>query len=121
YQKKTQKPLRVAVLDKGFEGYAAEIGKSLPQKIVYMAGPVAAPADMKVEHGFRMAQILSDLMTDSGQDTSAIAELRLYNVYGFSNFKAAIADIIKNKIDLVLYSEVWEFGNNFDGRGFINA
>ena len=121
YSQKTQKPLKVAVLDKGFEGYEKEIGKSLPKNTHYFPGPVPAPAEVKVEHGLRMAQILYDLSSNNGSNDSAIQELRLYNVFGFSNFQAAIAAIVADKVDLVLYSEVWEFGNNFDGQGFINA
>lgn len=121
YDQKTKKTLKVAVLDKGFEGYAVEIGKSLPANTKYFPGPVAAPAEVKVEHGLRMAQILYDLSSNNGNNNTAIEELRLYNVFGFSNFQAAIASIIADKVDLVLYSEVWEFGNNFDGQGFINA
>ncbi len=116
-----QKSLRVAVLDKGFEGFEKEIGKSLPKNTRYFPGPVAAPSEVKVEHGLRMAQILHDLSSNNGTQDTAIQELRLYNVFGFSNFKAAIAAVIADKVDLVLYSEVWEFGNNFDGQGFINA
>ena len=121
YDQKTKKTLKVAVLDKGFEGYEAEIGKSLPANTKYFPGPVAAPAEVKVEHGLRMAQILYDLSSNDGKNNQAISELRLYNVFGFTNFQAAIAAIIADKVDLVLYSEVWEFGNNFDGKGFINA
>ncbi len=121
YSQTAQKHLKVAVLDKGFEGYKKEIGNSLPKNTRYFPGPVAAPAEVKVEHGLRMAQILYDLSSNNGTQDSAIQELRLYNVFGFSNFQAAIAAIIADKVDLVLYSEVWEFGNNFDGHGFIDA
>ncbi len=116
-----QKPLKIAVLDKGFQGFEKEIGKSLPQNTKYFPGPVASPADLKVEHGLRMAQILYDLSSDNGKNNSSIQELRLYNVFGFTNLQAAIQSILADKVDLVLYSEVWEFGNNFDGQGFINA
>lgn len=112
--------LKVAVLDKGFYGYKKEIGQTLPPGTRYVAGPVANPDNMKVEHGLRMAQILVSLMTDDMRSTQWMPELTLYNVFGYSNFKAAIDDVIKNKVDLVLYSEVWEYGGNHDGAGFIN-
>lgn len=115
------KPLKVAVLDKGFMGFEGQIGQSLPPNTVYVPGPVAPPPDLKVEHGLRMAQIFWDLASDSGAYPNVVAELRLYNVFGFSNFQAAIQDLIADDVDLVLYSEVWEFGGNFDGGGFINA
>jgi hypothetical protein len=85
-----------------------------------VAGPVASPADLKVEHGLRMAQILTAFMTDDMDATQWAPDLTLYNVFGYSNLKSAVDDIIANKVDLVLYSEVWEYGGNFDGTGFIN-
>jgi len=113
---KIERKLKVAVLDKGFLGFKKEIGKSLPANTKYFAGPIQSPNDSKVDHGLKMAQILTEF---AGED--AFVELQLHNVYGFSNFKAAIKSIIADKVDLVLYSEVWEFGSNFDGEGFINA
>jgi len=106
-------PVKVAIFDKGFEGFQAEIGKSLPANTIYVAGPVTSPDDLKTEHGLRMAQIFTALANNQ--------ELYLYNVFGFSNFKAAIDDAIKRKIDVISYSEVWEYGGNHDGHGFINA
>lgn len=113
--------LRVAVLDKGFFGYEKELGRSLPVGTRYVAGPVANPQNLKVVHGLKMAQILVSMMTDDMKATQWMPELTLYNVFGFSNFKAAIDDVIARQFDLVLYSEVWEYGGNHDGGGFINA
>ncbi|MBV2169283.1 MAG: S8 family serine peptidase [Bdellovibrio sp.] len=112
--------LKVAVLDKGFHGYQREIGRTLPAGTRYVPGPVATPENQNVEHGLKMAQILVSLMTDDMRATQWMPELTLYNVFGYSNFKAAIDDILIQKVDLVLYSEVWEYGGNFDGTGFIN-
>jgi hypothetical protein len=121
YEKENKgRKLKVAVLDKGFTGYENEIGRTLPKNTTYVAGPVASPADLKVEHGLRMAQILTAFMTDDMDATQWAPDLTLYNVFGYSNLKSAVDDIIANKVDLVLYSEVWEYGGNFDGTGFIN-
>jgi hypothetical protein len=120
YNKTPQRKLKIAVLDKGFLGYETEVGKSLPSETQYIAGPIATPDDVKVEHGLKMAQILTNLMTNDLQAQDLVPEMYLYNVYGFSNFKAAIDDLIAKQIDLVLYSEVWEYGGNHDGQGFIN-
>lgn len=112
--------LNVAVLDQGFYGYEKEISQTLPADTKYVPGPIAAPANMQVEHGLKMAQILISLMTNDMQDMQWAPQLTLYNVFGFSNFKAAIDDAIKNKVDVILYSEVWQYGGNNDGKGFIN-
>lgn len=121
YSRKPVKKLKVAVFDKGFDGYKGEIGKSLPSGTVYHAGPIEAPPEIKVVHGLVMAQILTSLMTNDGQASQFTPEFHLYNVYGYTNFKAAITDVIAKKFDLVLYSEVWELGGNSDGKGFINT
>lgn len=105
--------IKVAILDKGFHGYQSEIGKSLPSDTQYFQGPVNPPEDLNLTHGLAMAQILTSIMKEP--------QLYLYNTYGYSNLKFAIEDLIQKKVDLVLYSEVWEFGNNHDGKGFINS
>jgi hypothetical protein len=113
---KEQRPktrVKVAVLDKGFFGYEQEIGKTLPADTRYIPGPIPAPPEAKVTHGLAMAQLMAGIAGDP--------ELYLYNVYGYSNLKAAIEDLVAQGIELVLYSEVWEFGGNHDGKGFINA
>ncbi len=115
-----QKKLKVAILDKGFDGFSNEIGKTLPLQTIYKAGPIENPTDAKTNHGLRMAQIFTALVTDNLNHENYIEQLYLYNVFGFTNFKNAIDDLIQQKVDLVLYSEVWEYGGNFDGQGFIN-
>ncbi len=125
--------LRIAVLDKGFFGYQEEIGRTLPQNTRYFAGPLQPPPpiptptstqendESRGDHGLKMAQILIGLLTDDLQAEQWEPELILYNTFGYTNLKASIDDMIANKVDLVLYSEVWEYGGNFDGTGFINA
>lgn len=113
--------IKVAVLDQGFYGYQKEIGKTLPSDTKYTQGPLAPPANMQVDHGLKMAQILISLMTNDMQDMQWAPQLTLYNVFGYTNFSAAIDDAIKNKVDVILYSEVWQYGGNNDGKGFINA
>jgi hypothetical protein len=44
----------------------------------------------------------------------------LLNTNGLSNLKAAVEHAIQQKVDLILYSQVWPFGGNFDGTGFLN-
>lgn len=115
------KKVKIAVLDKGFEGYQSELGKSLPVGTVYHSGPMSAPTEAQTTHGLRMAQILVQSLTLEGKSPQFEPELHLYNVFGFTNFQSAVDDLIQRKVDLVLYSEVWEFGSNFKGDGFINS
>lgn len=118
---KARKRLKIAVFDNGFRGAAKEIGRSLPRSTKIHPGPVPLQGEEEI-HGFYMARILWSLLSLDGKDDRyAPVEFHLYNTYGYSNLKAAVDDAVANKIDLVLYSQTWEYGGNFDGRGFINT
>lgn len=112
--------LKIAVFDNGFKGARAEIGKSLPANTMIHPGPVPVEGEEEV-HGFYMARILWSLLSLDGTDLRyAPAEFHLYNTFGYSNLQAAVKDASRRGIDIVLYSQTWEYGGNFDGRGFIN-
>ena len=118
---RARKRLKVAVFDNGFRGAAGEIGRSLPRSTKIHRGPVPIQGEEEV-HGFYMARIFWSLLSLDGEDNRyAPVELHLYNTFGYSNLKAAVDDAIRNRVDLVLYSQTWEYGGNFDGRGFINT
>jgi hypothetical protein len=107
-------PVRVAILDNGFGTYR-EGSSLLPPSARLIAGPVNPFSE--TNHGLSMAQIVWAV---TGGHTQG-PRFYLINTNGFSNFKAAIDFVINEKIDIVLYSQVWSFGGNFDGTGFINA
>lgn len=114
----SQKTVKIAVLDNGFKGAHAEIGKTLPASTQIRPGPVAVDPATEEAHGLAMAQIVSSLLAK----TPGIAyELHLFSAYGYTNLERAIDLVIAEKFDLVLYAQVWEYGGNGDGRGFINA
>jgi hypothetical protein len=106
--------LKIAILDNGFAGF--EPGRGLlPPTTELIEGPFNPQAP--TAHGLGMAQIVWAM-------TGMIPEgpkFYLVNVNGFSNFKAAVDFVIRQKVDLVLYSQVWPFGGNLDGTGFINS
>lgn len=105
--------VKVAVLDNGFVGYVPGKGM-LPSHTELIEAPLKIP-DMS-SHGLGMAQILWEA---SGKSEKG-PKFYLLNSNGFTNFKAAVDFVIQNKIDIVLYSQIWTFGSNFDGKGFIN-
>lgn len=115
-------PIKIAIFDKGFKGFEEAIGTTLPKSTTYHSGSMSpAEGSEWVDHGLYMAELVYALMTDSGKHTQfAPAEFHLYDVSGYTNFKAAVDDIITRKIDLVIYTEVWQLGGNWDGKGFIN-
>ena len=114
--------LRVAIFADSFQGYEAKIGTSLPQSTYFHEGPLKTEglAPILGTHGTYMAELMTALMTDQGRALQFAPELHLYNATGIDNFRSAIDDAITRKIDIIVYQEVWEFGGNFDGAGFIN-
>lgn len=119
--KKFQRKIKVAILDNGWTGHEGAIGKSLPAGTVYHNGK-ASDADLGQAinfHGVIMAKIVSAVLRESQAETDI--ELHLINSFGYTKFADAVDRVINDKFDLVLYSQVWEFGGNGDGKGFINA
>lgn len=105
--------VKIAILDNGFRGFESSKGM-LPDSAEYIAGPLNIPSTSS--HGLGMAQIVWAV---SGQKPEG-PKMYLVNTNGFTNFKAAIDFVIANDVDIVLYSQIWTFGSNFDGKGFIN-
>lgn len=103
-------PVKIAILDNGFKGVTANLG-------TLHTGPVAVDPNLEEEHGTKMAEIVQGLLKRAG----VTAEVHLYSAFGYSNFEAAVNAVAQEKFDVVLYSQVWEYGGNGDGRGFINA
>ncbi|RYZ71001.1 MAG: protease, partial [Proteobacteria bacterium] len=117
-QSQSVKTVKIAILDNGFKGYKAQVGKTLPKSTVYHAGPVAVDAKSEEVHGLFMAQIVTGLLAK----TPGIKyELHLFSAFGYSNLDKAVDTLVREKFDLALYAQVWEYGGNGDGKGFINA
>jgi hypothetical protein len=105
--------VKVAILDNGFRGFVPGQGM-LPESAQLVEGPLKFPETSV--HGLGMAQILWEA---TGKKATG-PKIYLINTNGFTNFKAAVDFVIKNNVDIVLYSQIWTFGSNFDGKGFIN-
>lgn len=119
--KSFSRPIKIAVLDFGYTGYQDEIGKILPKNTVYHDGKSSEGDQLSKTgtHGLYMANLVNLVLEKSGVKTDY--ELHLFNAYGITKFTDAVETVIREKFDVVLYSEVWEFGGNVDGKGFINA
>lgn len=114
------KNLTIAVLDNGYFGLDRSIGRRLPPWVKVEPSP--NPDMQQTNHGTKMAEIAYAVA--SGQrfykiDVSG-PRILLYNANGYTNLNAAVNGAIKAKADMVLYSQVWEYGGNWDGGGFIN-
>lgn len=116
-----QRSLKIAIFDNGFQGAQAEIGRSLPANTIVHKGPVPIEGQEEV-HGLYMGKILWSLLSLGGTDERyRPTEFHLYNTFGYSNLKAAVEDARRRRVDIILYSQTWEYGGNFDGGGFING
>lgn len=125
------KKLKVAVIDNGF-GRADDLAQELPSSVFTLVGKYdkaliekyglgsydeQQPLDPTDEHGRRMAMIVWGL---AGYRPDPAPRIYLLNGHGLTNVARAVRYAIENKIDVILYSQNWEYAGNFDGRGFIN-
>jgi hypothetical protein len=108
--------IKVAVLDNGFRNFAKARGTTIPESTRLRTGPKVINPATEESHGTKIAEILTNLLDRTGIKY----ELHLFQSFGISNMSAAVDSVIKEKFDLVLYSQVWEYGGNGDGAGFIN-
>ena len=117
---KQGKRLKVAILDNGFAGLSHSKGKRLPPDVKTFAAPGNEMAS--TAHGTKMAEIVYAIATGSSAYSPQISgpEMLLLNTNGYTNLLHAIDTVINENVDIVLYAQVWEYGGNFDGKGFIN-
>jgi hypothetical protein len=123
--------LKVAILDKGF-GDSATLSQELPPSVFKVVSAYDAaliekyglgkpdeqlPLEDRDEHGRAMALLLWGV---TGFSTTDAPRIHLLNANGLTNFSRAVHYCKEEKIDIVLFSQNWEYGGNFDGLGFIN-
>lgn len=110
--------IKIAVLDTGFQGFEANSGV-LPRSTELVEKYDWADGNNSLEptpHGLYMAQIIWAL---TGNHVDG-PQFYLLNTNGLTNLRRATAFAIEHKVDIILYSQNWEYGGNFDGHGFIN-
>lgn len=112
--------VKVAILDNGFMGLKESVGTSLPPDL--KVPPMLGNAEADTNHGTKLAELVYALATGSTNylPSQPGPTLLLYNTNGFTNLRIAVSKAIEEKVDIILYSQVWEYGGNFDGGGFIN-
>ncbi len=126
------KTIKIAVLDNGY-GDTTTLGEDLPDTVFKLVSTysdefitthnLGTPGKVKAldsgdAHGRQMA-MLAWAMT--GLKKEAAPQFLLLNANGFTNFRRAIQTAINEKVDIILNSQNWEYGGNFDGRGHVNA
>jgi hypothetical protein len=113
--------IKVAVFDNGYSGLNHSIGNRLP--IGLSVVPSLGNSLANTSHGTKMAEIVYAVASGSAvwNEMSSGPEIILYNTNGFSNLKAAVDDAVRRGVDVILYAQVWEYGDNDGTDGFINA
>ena len=116
----TGQDIKIAILDNGFLGAETLLGKTLPPDAQIINGP--GVAQDQTFHGTKLAELIYAVATHSVLYSAAVKGPTLYllNTNGFTNLEFAVQKAIDLNVDIVVYSQVWEFGGNFDGQGFIN-
>lgn len=111
----------IAIFDNGFSGLEDSKGLRLPPNLVVEASTANAAID--TPHGTKLTEIIWAICTGSRVYSPARPgpTLKLFNTNGYTNLANAVDAVAKTPVDIVLYSQVWEFGGNFDGKGFINS
>lgn len=111
----------IAIFDNGYAGLEDSKGVRLPPNLVVEKAP--ANAALETPHGTKLAEVIWALCTGNRVYSPARPgpTLKLYNTNGYTNLANAVNAVVAAPVDIVLYSQVWEFGGNFDGRGFING
>ena len=102
--------VRIAILDNGFGKW--QDSKILPAETKYIE-PVVAIENQE-DHGLKLSEFLVNYLRLAKVDF----ELTLAPTYGYSNLVNAVQKTLD--VDVILYAQVWEYGGNGDGRGFIN-
>lgn len=104
-------PIRVGVLDGGFEGYQQLLGGELPASVTarsFSARGIGAGSS----HGTACAEIVHDMAPE--------AQLYLANFDSITSHGAAVDWLIGQGVDVISYSIGWLNTGPGDGRGPIN-
>lgn len=102
-------PRKVAILDNGFYGFERALGDTLPLKVNYMT--TKGVPEKPTSHGLIMAEQFVGMVRHS-LGPQADPELYLIVSNGYLSLKAAVDMAIAAGVDMILYSQVWEFSLN---------
>ncbi len=105
-------PIRVGILDLGFEGHPGLLGSELPAGVTARSFHPLGIGGGGVEHGTACAEIVHDMAAD--------AQLYLANFDSVTEHGEAVDWLISQRVDVISYSIGWYNSGPGDGRGTIN-
>ncbi len=106
---RSQGRVRIGVLDVGFRGYKALLGKELPPRVLYKKYSEQKGAE---QHGTGCAEILYDMYPQ--------AELVFVAVNNDVDHARAVDFLIEQKVDVISNSMGWVLEGPGDGTGYID-
>ena len=123
----TGRGVTVAILDNGFQELEFALGQSLPDDLTIEPFPEGEMSD--TSHGTKLAELVYSIATGSNQYSPSLPgpDLKLFVTSGpYANLAHAVERLIAMKRNyprrniICLYSQVWQYGGNLDGSGYIN-
>jgi Subtilase family len=105
-------PIRVGILDLGFDGHASLLGGELPATVTARSFHPLGIGGGGVEHGTACAEIVHDMAPD--------AQIYLANFDSISEHGEAVDWLVSQRVDVISYSIGWYNSGPGDGRGTIN-
>jgi hypothetical protein len=121
YSKQNFHRPKISILDNGFAGYSSAVGKSISSRTEYFGGTHEDPMDQEAAnnevHGLYMAKLVYAFMTENGKKPELEPELYLHDAFNYYNFENSVKKAIELKSDIILYAQVWDQYDNFDGTG----
>lgn len=118
--------VKVAIFDQGFAGFTdAAKGVSVPIETEIVRTPAMTDGVGNDPHGFGMAQIFYQAISNNNDECAYVPKLYLYKALEpgrtFSKFRESVQHAIRNGMDLVLMPQVLYEAENFDGTGVYSA
>jgi hypothetical protein len=104
-----ENPVKVAILDLGFQGYQSLLGTELPSNVIVSSFRADGDISAGTAHGTACAEIVHDMAPE--------AKIYLVNFSTDVEQHAAVNYLISEKVDVVSYSLVWPGTGAGDGTG----
>jgi Subtilase family len=105
-------PIRVGVLDGGFQGHERLLGGELPASVTTRSFHPMGIGGGGVVHGTACAEIVHDMAPD--------AQLYLTNFGSLAEHGQAVDWLVSQQVDVISYSIGWYNSGPGDGRGMVN-
>ncbi len=102
-------PVKIAILDLGFQGYQAQLGTELPSNVIVSSFRADGDISAGTAHGTACAEIVHDMAPE--------ARIYLVNFATDVEQHAAVNYLISENVDIISYALVWSGAGAGNGTG----